>query len=275
MHRAMLAGAACLVMAGSTSIAQAEVVINSGNGLSGANYTTGSTCTSGCSAVYTSPNAVITTSDTVPSSSSGANIFNDTATVGVNNAYEGAALGTLNSLLTAGTAGNVSFNLVSATNTASNPANFYAYWNVELTNPTNGNTAIINAYSDNTLGTNNFNQGSSTSASAGIIGGTYESFFTSWSTVAADSESSLGICAGSGCSLALGSWDVSEVTISVGGWSTDESHVDTISSISLPGTVTATPLPGAFVLFGTVLFGGLGASQWRKGNRARSTSVLA
>lgn len=42
------------------------------------------------------------------------------------------------------------------------------------------------------------------------------------------------------------------------------------------GTSLATPLPGALALFGSVLFGGLGVSSWRKRRRGRSTvSVLA
>jgi hypothetical protein len=41
-------------------------------------------------------------------------------------------------------------------------------------------------------------------------------------------------------------------------------------------TVTTTPLPGALALFGSVLFGGIGVSTWRKrrGGR-RAISVLA
>jgi hypothetical protein len=41
-------------------------------------------------------------------------------------------------------------------------------------------------------------------------------------------------------------------------------------------TLTATPLPGAALLFGSVLFGGLGVSNWRKRRSGGSTtSVLA
>jgi hypothetical protein len=39
--------------------------------------------------------------------------------------------------------------------------------------------------------------------------------------------------------------------------------------------LTPTPLPGAFVLFGSVLFGGLGTAKWRSRKSRGSTSALA
>ena len=109
----------------------------------------------GCSAGYNGTNAVITTSDSVSS-------FFDTAIITIQNGYDGVALGTtLSDLLAQGTLGNVSFNLVSASNngTTNNP-NYMAYWNVELTNPVNSSDkVIVNAFGDNVLGSNPFNQG--------------------------------------------------------------------------------------------------------------------
>src|ERR1700674_4877248 len=89
-------------------------------------------------------------------------------TVVIPNGYLGAALGTtLTDLLALGAAGDVSFDLVSNTNVASGQ---YAYWNVELTNPSNTSQQIqINAFGDNNLGPNPFNQGSSTNASCGKL----------------------------------------------------------------------------------------------------------
>lgn len=47
-------------------------------------------------------------------------------------------------------------------------------------------------------------------------------------------------------------------------------------AVATGSPISATPLPGALVLFGSVLFGGLGVSQWRrKRNHRRITSVLA
>jgi hypothetical protein len=49
---------------------------------------------------------------------------------------------------------------------------------------------------------------------------------------------------------------------------------DPICNQSL-GYVSATPLPGALILFGSVLFGGLGVSMWRKQNHRGPVSVMA
>jgi hypothetical protein len=54
--------------------------------------------------------------------------------------------------------------------------------------------------------------------------------------------------------VALGSWQVTALSISVGGWNTGNATTDTIDSITLPGDVTATPLPGTLSLFA----GGIG-----------------
>src|ERR1700689_1922845 len=88
-------GAAGFVMAGAVTAAQAEVVLT-GSALSPTSlYSTGSACTSGCSAGYSGGNAVLTSSDTSQN-------ISDTAILTINNGYMGASLGTLGSLLTAG-----------------------------------------------------------------------------------------------------------------------------------------------------------------------------
>ena len=46
-------------------------------------------------------------------------------------------------------------------------------------------------------------------------------------------------------------------------------------TVASEGSIATTPLPGAFVLFGTVLFGGLGVSKWRKQRQRGPISVMA
>ena len=128
----------------------------------------------------------------------------------------------LSDLLAQGALGNVSFNLVSATNNVdgNGNANYMAYWNVELTNPTNSSdTVIVNAFGDNILNGNPFNQGSSQNAGCNYAGNCY---FNLWSTTP------------------YSSWLIDAVTISVGGWNSGESHTDVISEIDLPGTPSGT-----------------------------------
>lgn len=48
----------------------------------------------------------------------------------------------------------------------------------------------------------------------------------------------------------------------------------TVAGNDVPG-VSSTPLPGAFALFGSVLFGGLGVSRWRKRRARGPVSVIA
>ena len=159
----------------------------------------------------------------------------------------------------------ISFNLATSSNGGNNQ---YAYWNVELVNPNNGQTVTINAYGINTLGANPFNSGSSTHASTGYatntVGGGLSSgtnlglsFGALWTTDAGVSVDG----------LALGSWNVASLTISVGGWDSSDTTTDTINSVTLPGTAVATPLPAALPLFaaGLSLFGGAGF--WRKRRR--------
>jgi hypothetical protein len=267
MRKIILAlGAAGVAMTGAVSIAQAEVVLT-GSALSSSGlYSVGSACTSGCSAGYDGSNAVLTSSD-------GSSSINDTATLTIQNGYDGVSLGTLGSLLTAGAANNVTFNLLSATGNGSpqTNANYLAYWNVELTNTINGTTALINSFSNNALppSTNGLNEPNATSASSYIIDGSNGNFFTTWSNVESDSEQSLGICSTAGCSESLSDWTVSAVTISVGGWDSGQTETDTISSVSLPGT--ATPLPATLPLFAGGL-GMLGLLRRRTKQKAQVTA---
>jgi hypothetical protein len=265
---ALALGTAGVMMIGAGSIAQAEVVLT-GSALAGAGYSLGSTCVSGCSASYSSSaaggagGAVLTSSDNVGGGS--LNQFDDSAILTITNGYMGVSLGnTLSDLVSAGAAGNVSFNLYSATAVGGQ----YAYWNVEISN--GANTAIINAFGDNNLGANPFNQGaagsSSVDASGGYQNGTTAlpfSFGSTWTTV--DGTVVDG--------LALGSWTIDAVTISVGGWNTGGTQTDVISSVSTPGS--ATPIPAALPLFagGLSLFGGAGL--WRKRRRKTDNALVA
>lgn len=49
----------------------------------------------------------------------------------------------------------------------------------------------------------------------------------------------------------------------------------TTPGVDVPGVPSSTPLPGAFGLFGSVLFGGLGVSRWRKRRARGPVSVMA
>src|ERR1700719_1256624 len=152
MRKAILASvAASVVMGGPLSNARADVILT-GNDLAGLTYVTNGSNTASYGA------GVVTLVTT------GGGQFSDTGTVVIPNGYLGVSLGaTLSDLLSSGAAGHVSFDLASNTNTASGQ---YAYWNVELTNPSNTSQHIqINAFGDNHLGTNLFNQGASTNTS--------------------------------------------------------------------------------------------------------------
>ena len=67
-------------------------------------------------------------------------------------------------------------------------------------------------------------------------------------------------------------WLINSVTISVGGWSTDQTHTDVISEIDLPGTPT--PLPAALPLFISGL-GALGLLGWRRKRKAAASLAAA
>jgi hypothetical protein len=236
------------VFAVSNTAARAEVVLT-GSELAGLGYSTGSTCTPGCSAGYVSPDAVITTSDSV--STGGVSQFNDTATITITNSNSGAGLGsTLGALLTQGQAGQVSFNLASATNTIATGQpggpNYFAYWDVELTHGLD--TIVVNAFSDNILGTNLFDSGTCSGSSAACVSQAYLNGTTQIATFGESWTSFAGIVEDM---VPLSDWTVAAVTISVGGWNSGLSHTDTIDSLSLP---SQTPLPGALAL----VAGGLG-----------------
>ncbi len=257
MRKEILAlGAASLAIVGSVSIAQATTL--SGAQLSGLATTN---CSSGCTSSNSGGVITLTSPDNI--GGGGMAQFDDTALVTIPSGYLGTtSLGTLNNLL--GTSG-ISFNLATSSNGGNNQ---YAYWNVELVNPNNGQTVTINAYGINALGANPFNSGSSTHASTGYatntVGGGLSSgtnlglsFGALWTTDAGVSVDG----------LALGSWNVASLTISVGGWDSSDTTTDTINSVTLPGTAVATPLPAALPLFaaGLSLFGGAGF--WRKRRR--------
>jgi hypothetical protein len=264
---ALMLGTTAFALVGAVSIAAAGTLSN----LSGLTYSVGATCTSGCSAAPNGSNqAVLTSSDNV--GGGGLSQFQDTATLTITNANaSGLTVPTpLSTLVAEGAAGEISFNLLSATAQGGQ----YAYWNVELSNGM-GNTAIINAFGDNILGANPFNQGAAGNSSVdasvaydNLGNKAIFAFGSTWATV--DSTVFDG--------LALGSWTVIGLTISVGGWDTNTdgtgAQTDVIDSITLPGSVSATPLPAALPLFagGLSLFGGAGL--WRK-RRAKAAAALA
>lgn len=173
---------------------------------------------------------------------------NDTATVLIPNGYQGANFGTLSTLLAQGAAGNVSFDLASMTPGVN--LNYYAYWDVILTDPNNSSIKInfINAFSDNKLGANPFNQGSSANTSGYVLSGTYVSLFESWSIA--------GALTPVGGDPSLANWYVSDLGISVGGWDSGVTETGVIDSITVPGGASGVPDGGATLgLLGMALLG--------------------
>ncbi len=218
---------------------------------------------SGATAAYVSGSPgywQITSPDTV--AGGGLGTFNDTSMILVNNGYDGAMLGTLSWLLAQGAAGNVSFNLLSMT---PGTPNHYAYWDVLLTDPNNplNTMLVVNAYGDNQLGANPFNQGeegkSSVDASVEVFNGTaYSTLWEPWSTVTNQIP-----VAGDGL---LGTWNVSQLSISVGGWQTGDSQTADISSVTVPDDPAAPDAGWTLPMLGACL-GGLAVVR-RRCNRA-------
>jgi hypothetical protein len=255
MHKILFVlGAVGVVVTGPASIAQAATL--TGNQLS--TLTTSNTGP-GTSSSISGGIITLTSPDSV--GGGGLSQFNDTATVTIPSGFLGTtSLGTLSNLVSLGAAGSVSFDLATGGSNGQ-----FAYWNVELTN--GAHTAIINAFGDNFLGANPFNQGvagnSSVDASVGYCDGVNcgFGFGSTWATVDALVVDG----------LALGSWTVASLTISVGGWDTGHATTDTIDSITLPGNVAATPIPAALPLFA----GGLGLLGMFSRRRKQKVSAFA
>jgi hypothetical protein len=264
MRKSIIAlGVAGVLTAGSVSVAQAEVVLT-GSALAGLTYSNGGYTgdSAGCVSCLPPPGTggfiQLTTGDT---QSGNPSTFNDVGTVLIPNGYMGVSLpGTLSDLVS--TPGGASFDLLSATNAAGSPVGPSggppggngAYWNIELKNPNDGTTLILNTFGINQLGANNFS--ATTGGTAYLYEGMSHNIFGSWTTTEDFVVDS----------LALGSWDVTGLTISAGGWgSSTGAATDDIDSITLPGTET--PLPAALPLFATGL-GAMGLFGWRRKRKA-------
>ena len=229
-----------IVLASLSWSASAQVTFNGSNGeLSGLTPTVGSTGGNSLP-TYNTPNAnawTLVSGDNV--GGGGLAQFQDEASILIPNGYGGASLGTLSSLLTQGAAGNVYFDLKSMTpanGSTSSPQDQYAYWDVKLTDPDNPSAYVLiaNAYSDNTLGKNPFNQGaagnSSVDVSAYVLNGAsyVGEAGATWATVAAQTPV--------GGDPTLANWNVADLSISVGGWDTGYTQTGVIDSVTVPGT---------------------------------------
>jgi hypothetical protein len=189
-------------------------------------------CTSDCSASgagsasYSSPSVTLSTGGTAST---------DTAQITIPNSYSASvgtvALGTLSSML--GGASGLSFDISSGfvSSVSQN-----AYWVITL-----GDGTVINSFSDNANGANGFDVGSGvdTSNCSGPSCGSH-TFGESWSDFAAS------------LSPTVADEAILSVIVEVGGQGSNYS--ESIDSITLPGDVTATPLPPTLALFA----GGLG-----------------
>jgi hypothetical protein len=238
--------ATCLVNLAAAISAHADVIIQDMS-LEGLTYSApGPGATAQYMSAPTGDYAYITTPDS--ETMGGSAQFTDTGMVVVDNGYDGVALGTLDSFVAAGANGDVSFN-----NAAEGGNNGeFAYWAVTLVDPNNSaNTFVVNAYSDNMMGANPFNQGvplnSSVLASTSSPSGQF-TFGSPWSTVETVTDDG----------TVIGTWDVSEVAIEVGGWGSDVASSAEITSIKLPGTlVVPEPSTWALLIGGIVVLGAM------------------
>jgi len=160
----------------------------------------------------------------------------DYATVTVQNGYEGVSLGTLSSLIAAGAAGDVSFNLIGVPIDSGQ----VPFWQVTLSDPNSGKTitlVTINAAPDEVsspplgspkyiLGPNYFNQGDSTQANNSPQLGNVAAL---WSVVAGYLDDG----------SQLGTWNVDSVGVEIGGWYTQAPMDAEIGSFTLPGDNTS------------------------------------
>jgi hypothetical protein len=175
--------------------AHADITLT-GTDLAGATY---STPGAGATAQFESTDggfAFLTSPDNV--AGPGLPKTTDTGLVIVNNGYDGVTLGTLSFLVAEGAGGHVSFN----NSAEGGNNNNFAYWDVTLTDPSNSAVqVVINAFSDDTLGANPFNQGAAGASSVDVsvsIPDQLVAFGSTWSTVEAITDDGTN----------LGSWDV-------------------------------------------------------------------
>ena len=240
--RKFLAAAICVSGLAIATGANADVTLSGNSDFSGLTYQPNGP---GSTAANIAGIITLTNPDNVAS-------FTDTALVLVTNGYLGVSLGTLNTFLAAGAAGDVSFDLLTGTD----PKNNLAYWDIDLQNPANlSQTIIWNAFGDNHLGANPFNLAGQDSvnvscSSAGTC------VFNTWSNITAT----------------YGTWDVTGVSIGIGSQN-DGAQTATIDSITLPGTrtvsdPTGTPEPVTLSLFGAGLLGAAALRSRRKASKS-------
>lgn len=157
------------------------------------------------------------------------NISTDLAAVSVNNGFNGISLGTLNTFIAAGAAGQVSFDLLSVP-IASGQAPF---WQITLADPKNSSMTMtfdtINAAPDKSggqpiIGANYFNLSGYSSTMATTSTGQGNIPFL-WSTIASTVSEDGSL---------LGTWQVSSVGVEIGGWNTTAPLDVEIDSITLP-----------------------------------------
>jgi hypothetical protein len=179
----------------------------------------------------------------------------DVAMVSVKNGFDGVSLGNLNSLLTAGAAGLVSFDLLNMPIYSGQ----VPFWQVTVIDPNSGTPMTFytfNATPDKTnatpayiTGANYFNMNQSGVNGNGSTSGNNNALGfnnTAWSTIAGDSFDGSKI----------GTWAVASVGVALGGTLTTAQEEAQIGGFTLPGLVAAPDATSTLSLLG-VCFGAM------------------
>jgi hypothetical protein len=189
----------------------------------------------------------------------------DSAMVTIANGYLGAQLGTLNTLITAGAAGKMSFNFNLNTGAPNGGGTFQALqWVITLSDPNNSaNKLTLYSFTDDTSAINYFDY-------SGQSGGQYLSannspinYYsnpnnTSWSTEAATLDNG----------TTLGNWNVVSVGINVGSINSASATYAEITSI----TLDPVPEPST-IIWGGLLLLPIGASTLRMLRRRQNQGL--